>query len=252
MNEMKPISNFKNNLYQVAIILLLAYAAFSTAMKDLDRLQEVAGNVQSATASSLGGLAKFYSATKSLAQGTELAQAPQVTLSESPRVDIIAAGGSVTLASFASDSSIVFGKDKSVAIEKAHSKFACSLRKRDLPKATDKDLNWDVVAQAPKRMELLRHELPIKHDADIARLLRREPRLRAIISKLPIKAGKGDWSNVGEFRSLSDVIGFGLKAAQAEEAEIRKVETTEDATRHVFEFKRAVSDSEKDEMVSQE
>lgn len=251
MNEMKPISNFKNNLYQVAIILLLAYAAFSTAMKDLDRLQEVAGNVQSATASSLGGLAKVYSATKSLAQGTELAQAPQVTLSESPRVDVIAAGGSVTLASFARGSAAVFSSKKSLAIEKVHSKLACSLRKRDLPKAADKDLNWNVVARAP-RVELLRHEFPLKHNADIARLLRREPRLRAFINKLPIKAGKGDWSNVGEFKSLSDVIGFGLKAAQAEEAEIQKVETTEDATRHVFEFKRAVSDSEKDEMTSQE
>ncbi|HEX4899559.1 MAG TPA: hypothetical protein VFV61_03455, partial [Pyrinomonadaceae bacterium] len=215
-------------------------------------LQEVAGNLQSATASSLGGLAKVYSATKSLAQGTELAQSPQVTLSEPPRMDVIAAGGSVTLASFASGSAAGFSSNKSLAIEKVHSKLACSLRKRDLPKAADKDLNWEVVAQAPKRMELLRHEFPIKHNAEIAQLLRREPKLRAIISKLPIKAGKGDWSNVGEFRSLSDVIGFGLKAAQAEEAEIQKVETTEDATRHVFEFKRAVSDSEKDEMTSQE
>ncbi len=58
MNEMKPISNFRNNLYRVAIILLLAYAAFSTAMKDLDRLQELAGNVQSATTNGLGGLAE--------------------------------------------------------------------------------------------------------------------------------------------------------------------------------------------------
>jgi len=252
MNEMKPISNFRNNFYQVAIILLLAYAAFSSAMKDLDRLQEVAGNVQSATASGWGGLAKVYSATKSLAQGTELAQAPEMSsLSESPRVDIIAAGGSVALASFAGDSANVFSSDKSLALEKVHSKLACPLRKRELPKTPDKDLNWNVVAQAP-RMELLRHEFPIKHDAEIARLLRREPRLRAIISKLPVKAGKGDWSNVGEFKSLIDVIGFGLKAAQAEEAEIEKVETTEDATRHLFEFKRGVSDSEKDDLASQE
>ncbi len=253
MNEMKPISNFRNNLYQVAIILLLAYAAFSSAMKDLDRLQEVAGNVQSATASGLGGLAKVYSATKSLARGTELAQAPQMSsLSASPRLDVIAAGGSVTLASFASDSASVFSSDKSPAIGKVHSKLACPLRKRELPKAADKDLNWNVIAQAPQRMELLRHEFPIKHDAEIARLLHEQPRLRAIIRKLPIKAGKSDWSNVGEFKSLSDVIGFGFKAAQAEAAEIQSVENTEDATRHLFEFKRGVSDSEKDDLASQE
>ncbi|MFZ0062437.1 MAG: hypothetical protein WAL47_10415 [Pyrinomonadaceae bacterium] len=248
MNEMKPISNFRNNLYQVAIILLLAYAAFSTAMKDLDRLQQVAGNVQSATASGLGGLAKVYSATKSLAHGTpdiELAQAPETnSLIEPSRVDMIAAGGSVALASFDGNSAA-----------KVHSKLSCPLRKRELPKTANSDLNWNVVARAPQRMEYLSQALPSKHNAEIASLLRREPGLRALISKLPVKAAKDKWSNVGEFKSLSELIGQGLKAAQVEEAETERVVTAEDATRRVFEFKRtsdSPSDSEKDELATHE
>ncbi len=76
-----------------------------------------------------------------------------------------------------------------------------------------------MVAQVPKRMELLRAEFPRDHDARIATLISRGPRVRAIINKVPTKSGKGDWSNVSEFKSLSDVIGFGLKAAQVEVAE---------------------------------
>jgi hypothetical protein len=135
-------------------------------------------------------------------------------------------------------------------------KLSCPLRKRELPKAADKDLNWNVVARTSKRMELLRHEFPVKHDAEIASLLRHGPRLRAIISKLPKKADKDKWSNVGEFKSLSELIGLGLKAAAVEEAEVEKVVTTADVTRHVFEFKRGTSDSqsdsEKDELATNE
>ena len=254
MNEMKPISNFRNNLYQVAIILLLAYAAFTSAMKDLDRLQEVAGNLQSATTTGLGSLAKVYSATKSLAQGSELAQAPATNAwSEAPRVNIIAAGGSVELAGLGEGAAPLSSGNKLFATGKVHSALACPLRKRELPKAADQDLNWNVVAQLParaalnERVELLSNEFPNAHDPRIATLARRAPRLRAIIKKLPTKADKGEWSNIGEFKSLSDVIGFGLKAAQMEDTEIqRHVETTNDATRSLFEFKRGASDAEKD------
>ena len=248
MNETKPISNFKNNLYQVAIILLLAYAAFSTAMKDLDRLRQVASDVQSATASGLGGVAKVYSATRSLAHSTadiEIAQAPETTSSAEPaRVDIIAAGGSVALASF----------DAKFAT-RVQSKLSCPLRKRELPQAAEKDLNWNVVARAPQRMTYLRQELPSKHNTEIASLLRREPRLRAIISKLPVKTDKNKWSKVGEFKSLGELIDLGLKAAQLEDAEIETVVTNEDATRRVFEFKGtsdSQSDSDKDELATHE
>jgi hypothetical protein len=259
MNEMKPISNFRNKLYQVAIILLLAYAAFSTAMKDLDRLQEVAGNVQSATANGLGGLASVYSATKSLAHGAEIAQAPKANAwSESPRVNIIAAGGSVALAGLDKDSAPGLRNNKLFANklfanEKVHSALACPLPKRELPKTVDQDLNWNVVAQVPERMELLRHEFSREHDPRIATVIRRGPRLRAIINKLATKPGKGGWSNVGEFKSLSDVIGFGLKAAQVEDAETeRQVATTEEATRYLFEFKRSAGDSENDDLATHE
>ncbi|MDQ3473791.1 MAG: hypothetical protein M3447_08650 [Acidobacteriota bacterium] len=254
MNEMKPISNFRNNLYQVAIILLLAYAAFSTAMKDLDRLQAVAGNVQSATANGISGLARVYSASKSLADGAELAPGPTVNAwAESRRVSIIAAGGSVELAGFAEDSAPGLRTNKLFVNEKAHSALACPLRKRELPKAVDQDRKWDVVAQVPERMELLRHEFPRDHDPRIATLIRRGPKVRAIINKVPVKPGKGDWSNVGEFKSLSDVIGFGLKAAQVEAAETeRQAQTTEEATRYLFEFKRSAGDSEKDDLATHE
>lgn len=248
MNEMKPISNFRNNLYQVAIILLLAYAAFSTAMKDLDRLRQVAGDVQSATASGLGGLARVYSATRSLAHGTadtEVAQAPETnSWAEPSRVDTIAAGGSVALASFDGKSAT-----------RVDSKLSCPLPKRELPQAANKVLNWNVVARVPQRMEHLRRERPSKHNAEIASLLRREPRLRAFISRLPVKAEKNKWSNVGEFKSLGELIDLGVKAARLEDAEIERVVTTEDATRRVFEFKRtsdSQSDSDKDELATHE
>ena len=254
MNEMKPISNFRNNLYQVAIILLLAYAAFSTAMKDLDRLQELAGNVQSATTNGLGGLARVYSATKSLADGAEIAQAPQSNAwSVAPRVDIIAAGGSVALAGFNDDPAPRLSSNKLFASKKVHSALACPLRKRELQKAVDQDLNWKVLAQVPEGMELLRHEFSRDPDPRIATLIRRGPRVRAIINKLPAKPDKGDWSNVGEFKSLADVIGFGLKAAEVQAAETeRQGEKTEEATRHLFEFKRSVGDSEQDDLATHE
>jgi hypothetical protein len=254
MDEMKPISNFRNNLYRVAIILLLAYAAFSTAMKDLDRLQELAGNVQSATTNGFDGLAKVYSATKSLAHGPEMAQAPKSNAwSGAPRVNIIAAGGSVALDGLAEDAAPGLRSNKFFVNEKVHSALACPLRKRELPKAVDHDLNWNVVAQVPQRMELLRHEFRRNDDPRIATLIRRGPRLRAIINKVPTKAGKGDLSNVSEFKSLADVISFGLKAAQVEAAETeRQVETTEEATRFLFESKRSASDSEKDDLATHE
>lgn len=254
MNEMKPISNFRNNLYRVGIILLLAYAAFSTAVKDLDRLQEVAGNLKSASVNGMGSLARVYSATSSLAHGAEIAQAPKANAwSEAARVNVIAAGGSVALAGFDEDSAPSLRNNKLFAAEKLHNAPACPLRKRELPKAVDQDLNWNVVAKVPERLELLRHEFPRDHDPRIATLMNRGPRLRAIIHKMPTKISKAEWSNVGEFKSLSDVIGFGLKAAQVEEAEAeRQAETTEEATRYLFEFTRSAGDSEKDDFATHE
>jgi hypothetical protein len=251
MNEMKPISNFKNNLYKVAIILLLAYAAFSSAMKDLDRLQEVAGNVHAATADGLGSLAKVYSATKSLTDTPEVARAEEVNAPETPRVDIVAAGASVALTGFDQNAD---DAAENLLRTKTHNAASCPLRKResvDSPKATFKDMKWNAVAQLQKRDELLRRELPVAADGEVASLLRREPRLRAFIKKLPAAAGKTKWSNVSEFKSLGDVISFGFKAAKVEEAQIerhvQRVEAGDDASHQVFEFKRG-ADSERDEL----
>lgn len=237
MKEMKPISNFKNNLYQVAIILLLAYAAFSTAMKDLDRLHEVAGNVQSATSNGLGGLATVYSATKSLAAGVEFAPAPLPQLTGSPRLDIVDAGGSVALAGF-SDSA-------------ASANISCPVRKRTLAKPIeiDKDRDWKLIAQVPRRVRFLHDDkFSMSTEAEVATLLRRAPRIRSIISKLP-KAGSERWTNVDEFKSLDDVIGFGFKMANMEDAEKQpSVETSEPSSPFVFERRRGVSDSDSDNL----
>lgn len=84
----------------------------------------------------------------------------------------------------------------------------------------------------------MRHELPIKADVELARLVGREPRLRAIIRKLPLKSGKTQWTDVSEFKSLSDLIGFGLKAARVHDSEgdrkVDRAEATEDASRYVI------------------
>ena len=234
MKEMKPISNFKNNLYQVAIILLLAYAGFSTAMKDLDRLQEVAGNVQAATSAGLGSLAQVYSATKSLTEGAELARAPQGELTESARVDIVAAGGSVALAGF-NDAA-------------GSAKLSCPVHKQPLSKPVDRDLNLNVVAQAPKQVRFLRDEKISIDREQVAALIPRGHKLRAFINKLP-RDGRGRWINVNEFKSLSDVIGFEFKVAQDADAEQDpSVETSEAASRYLYELRRGISDSDNLEM----
>ncbi|HKR60328.1 MAG TPA: hypothetical protein VJS64_11395 [Pyrinomonadaceae bacterium] len=259
MNEMKPISNSKSKLYQVAIILLLAYAAISTAMRDLDRLQGVAGTVQTATTDGLGHLAKVYSATRSLANGAELAQEPQASsTSAASTSDALAAGGSIALAGF---SEAADHESDNQLVARVHNKDACPLRKRELPKATSKDWNWDAVAQVPtqidlKGTELLSHNINVDHDEEIARVVRRSPKLRSFINKLPLRPGKEQWSSVGEFKSLNDVIGFGFKAAARAEGpesgrrveRVERVDASEDGSKYLFEFKRSASDSERDEL----
>ena len=257
MNEMKPISNFKNNLYKVAIILLLAYAAFSSAMKDLDRLQQVAGNVQTATADGLGSLARVYAATKSLTDSPEIAAGVDVKApGASSSVDMIAADASVELTGFDRNQA---DASQNLMAAKTHTASSCSLRKRESsesPKATFEQIKWNLVAQLPKRDNLLVHEVPVAADAEVARLLRREPRLRAVIKKLPMDPGKTKWSSVSEFKSLGDVISFGFKAAKVEEAQLERqaqgAESGGDGARQVFEFRRGTSDSERDELEMQQ
>ena len=109
-------------------------------------------------------------------------------------------------------------------------------------------LEVHVDPESPERAVNAQRQLA---DAEVASLLRREPRLRAFIKKLPAAAGKTKWSNVSEFKSLGDVISFGFKAAKVEEAQIerhaQRVEAGDDASNQVFEFRRT-SDSERDEL----
>ena len=174
MNEMKPISNSRNNMYKVAIILLLAYAAYSSAMRDLNRLHEVAGEVHQFTSQGLGGLAKVYSATRSFAEGPQLARGPVIEASiEYPRNEIIDAGGSGELTGFdhgsvpaiTSDqkadrySSVTHFREASYVRSESGSsekQSACELRKKEQEKAIEKDFKWRELAQVSTRMALLR------------------------------------------------------------------------------------------------
>lgn len=63
MTEIKPISSSRSKSYKVAIILLVSVAAYSSAMKDLNRLQELAGNIHEVTADLLSGLPTVHAAT---------------------------------------------------------------------------------------------------------------------------------------------------------------------------------------------
>ena len=264
MNEMKPISNFKNKLYQVAVILLLAYAALATAMKDLNRFQEVAGNVQTVTADGLGTLVRAYSVTRSSwANEAGAVQEPQLnSIGESTSGDMLAAGGSVELAGF--ERGDAEQGDNNALVASLHNKDTCSLKKAELRKNNNKDQKWEVLAAAPqrtavKRIALLRHDIPVEisvdRNSEIASALRRAPRLRTIFNKLPVKPGKEKWSNVSELKSLNDLISFGMKAARVDESEmerkVERVQSSDDNSHFVFEFKRGATDSERDEEMRQ-
>jgi hypothetical protein len=189
-----------------------------------------------------------------LGNGTELARAPQASSTNGVGVDFLAAGGSISLAGF-DDTGAQAGENLLVA--RVQNKDACTLSKRQFPKATSRDFTWNLVAQLPKPsdsgIDLLSRDL-LDHDAEVARVMRRNPRLRAAINKLPLKAGKERWSNVGEFKSLNDAIGFVFKTARTEEAEnesrTERTEASDDGSRHRFEFKRGASadDSSRDEL----
>ena len=234
MNEMKPISNSRNNMYKVAIILLMAYAAFSSAMKDLNRLHEVAGEVHQFTSQGLGGLAQVYSATRSFAEGPQLASGSVSEVSsEYPRNEIIDAGGSVELTGFDHKSlpripsdqkadryssvmpfrEVGYVRSESGSSEK---QSACELRKKEKEKAIEKDLNWKVLAQVPSQMALLRRGFENQNDIDIE-VLARSGRFRTIIRKVPAKTADARWPTVNEFK-FRDVVGKKLRAPESEDA----------------------------------
>lgn len=233
MNEMKPISNSRNNMYKVAIILLLAYAAYSSAMKDLNRLHEVASEVHQVTSQGLGGLAKVYSATKSFAEGPQLARGPVIVASsEYPSNEIIDAGGSGELTGFdheslpgissnqkadRSSSMTPFREISYLRADSSEKQSACELRKKEKEKAIEKDLSWSELAQVPTRMALLRRGFQNQKDIDIEALAR-TGRFRTIIRKAPAKQADAHWPTVNEFKTFTGVIGMKL-LPESDEAE---------------------------------
>lgn len=259
MNEMKPISNSRNNMYKVAILLLLAYAAFSSAMKDLNRLQEVAGNVQEITSDGLGGLAKVYSATRSLTEGPQVARGPETGSPESARMEVIAAGGPVelmglerrTIAKSAIHGAVEFSpnekqhRDTSVAdirtfryftseISQAGNKIACDKKEQDnfAGKAdkADKDVHLNVknvhlnvLAQMPARVGFVRRGTNIERDFDVATSSPGRTMFRTIIHKIPVRTDGAQWPAVSEFKTLNEVIGLGPASAMSDNAETERL-----------------------------
>lgn len=237
MNEMKPISNSRNNMYKVAIILLLAYAAYSSAMRDLNHLHEVAGEVHQFTSQGLGGLAKVYSATRSFAEGPQLAPGTVIVASsEYPRNEIIDAGGSGELTGFDQESVSIITSDQKadryssltpfreatyLRPDSSEKRSACELRQKEKEKekekAIEKNLNWRELAQVPTRVALLRRGFQNQKDIDIETLAR-TGRFRMIIRKAQAKPADTQWPTVNEFKNFTGVIGMKL-LPQSEEAE---------------------------------
>ena len=224
MNEMKPISNSRNNLYKVAIILLLAYAAFSSAMKDLNRLHEVAGEVHQLTSQGIDGVAKVYSATRSFAAGPELASGPMIDMNgDYPRNEIVDAGGSGEfrapshqwVESFSSapkadrDPRVAMFREVSFLKSETseNGKRSTCEKKKEKEKSIEKDFHWNELAQASTRTAFL-SELSKHGNLDI-QALERSGRLKTIIRRLATKKADAGWS-VNEFKTLNGVMGLRL------------------------------------------
>lgn len=98
MIENKPISKSRDTVYRVVIILIMAVAAYSSAMKELNRLQEVAGSVHEFTSAGLGGLARVYAATMSLGEGSQFTTGPEMSFVDGFNWNApVATGGSMEL-----------------------------------------------------------------------------------------------------------------------------------------------------------
>lgn len=264
MNEMKPISNSRSNMYKFAIILLLAYAAYSSAMRDLDRLQEVAGNVQQVTSGGLGGLAKVYSATRSLAEGPQFARGPETMGRETratsafPRTEVVAAGGSVELAGFergtaarsANHGAAEFSRDQrahseaSVAefktvkylmreISNTGDKVACDSRKKEQQNYANRNLHLNVLARIPMQ---------------VAFVTRDKARRRTIIRKIPVQSDSEQWPGVSEFKALHATMDLGLASAEGDDVETEKLAgEISEASLHLLEkVRRGVASDDTD------
>ncbi len=96
MIENKPISKSRDTLYKVVIILIVAVASYSSAMKELNRLQEVAGSVHEFTSEGLGGLARVYAASMSVGESSKFNTGPEISLVDGVHwTALVATGGSM-------------------------------------------------------------------------------------------------------------------------------------------------------------
>lgn len=264
MNEMKPISKSHNNIYRVAIILLLAYAALSAAMKDLNRLQEVAGEVHQYTSLGVEGLVRVYSATRSLAQEPQLARGPVSGSTSEARDEVLAAGGSVELKGLACETDKSVTELPTVARADRDSSMSsfrevkymspeiitgvkqedCELRKRQQRKVTGKEFQWNALAQAPKRFVFLRDRVRKAGDIDVESFARSA---RIKINKLPARSSRVQWPNVKEFKSLDEILSLRLLPAHKDAVEAGNAaeEAVEEVSLPLLEkVKRGVIDEE--------
>lgn len=104
MIEMKPISKSRDTIYKVAIILIGAVAAYSNAIKELNRLQELVGSVQQFTSAGREGLARVYAATKSPDESPESIGGPEISgMDELRPSGLISTGVSIELRELSRD-----------------------------------------------------------------------------------------------------------------------------------------------------
>ncbi len=82
MNENKAISKSRDALYRLVITLIVAVAAYSNLVKEVNHVQEVFGNAQQATSQGLGSLAKVYVAMRTLGEQLQPATPQLASLGE--------------------------------------------------------------------------------------------------------------------------------------------------------------------------
>lgn len=96
MNELKPISKSRNALYKAVIILLVAVAAYSSAVKDLNRLHELAGGLHEITSAWFGGLPTVHTAAIPTGENSCLSGLPEISEFDEFRWSGRIASGSTT------------------------------------------------------------------------------------------------------------------------------------------------------------
>lgn len=236
-------------------------------MKDLNRLQEMAGEVHQYTSEGLGGLARVYSATRSLAEGPQLAHGQVIgSTSEYPRGEVIAAGGSVEFKGFAGETGESVtelpiaprtDRDSRIAgfrgvkyltpeIITTGKGLSCEAGEKQQEKSAEKEFEWNALAQAPTRIAFLRGGARKTGDIDVA-LARGRARIK--INKLPANSSGVQWPSVNEFKTFNEIISLRLLPAHNDAVEADKVidESADEVSLPLLEkVKRGVINEETD------